>query len=223
MASLTIEKYVKAIFQICSAEGETLATTGQLAETLGVLPGTVTSMLKTLQTAGLVKYEPYEGAVLTEAGVGLALRVVRRHRLIELFLTRTLKLNWDEVHAEAENMEHAVSEMLVEKIDAYLGFPKFDPHGDPIPSADGKIHDIQARPLCELATGSKFRVARVVDQSPEFLRYLSESGIAIESHGCVTQNRPQSGIISFQIGESPITLASQIAEKLLVAPIGADA
>ena len=110
-----------------------------MAEALGVSPGTVTSMLKTLSESGLAEYVPYEGARLTEAGRTLALRVVRRHRLIELFLVRTLELTWDEVHAEAENMEHAVSDLLVDRIDAYLGYPETDPHGDPIPKADGTV------------------------------------------------------------------------------------
>ena len=123
MASLTIENYVKEIYKLTQAEGVS-ASTGRLAEGLHVAPGTVTSMLKTLQDAGLADYIPYEGAQLTEAGMILALRVLRRHRLIELFLVRTLELSWDEVHEEAENMEHSVSDLLVDKIEEYLDFPE---------------------------------------------------------------------------------------------------
>src|SRR4051794_22893709 len=139
VASLTIENYVKAIYQLSAEGGGEIAATGKLAETLGVSPSTVTSMLKTLSESGLAKYTPYEGARLTGAGRSLALRVLRRHRLIELFLVQTLKFAWDEVHAEAENMEHAVSDLLIDRIDAFLGRPESDPHGDPIPRADGTV------------------------------------------------------------------------------------
>ena len=108
-------------------------TTGQLATALGVAPGTVTSMLKTLNTAGLARHTPYEGVSLSRTGQVLALRMIRRHRLIEQFLVQTLSMNWDEVHDEAEHMEHAVSDLLVDRIDEYLGRPEVDPHGDPIP------------------------------------------------------------------------------------------
>ena len=139
LASLTVENYLKTIYQICAEQSGKPAATGQLAAALAVSPGTVTSMLKTLSDSKLATYTPYEGAKLTTAGRSLALRILRRHRLIELFLTRTLDLTWDEVHDEAENMEHAVSDLLVDRIDAYLGYPPVDPHGDPIPRADGSL------------------------------------------------------------------------------------
>ena len=147
MASLTIENYVKAIYQIAAGQQAHTASTGKLAEALDVSPGTVTSMLKTLSESGLAEYIPYEGARLTEAGCTLALRVLRRHRLIELFLARTLKMTWDEVHEEAENMEHAVSDLLIDRIDAFLGYPATDPHGDPIPKADGTVAGSTGRSL----------------------------------------------------------------------------
>ena len=135
--SLTVENYVKTIFQIVSAQEDRPATTGQIAAALEVSPGTVTSMLKTLDAARLATHMPYEGVALTRSGRVLALRVLRRHRLLELFLLRTLDMSWDEVHDEAEHMEHAVSDLLVDRIDAFLGHPDVDPHGDPIPRADG--------------------------------------------------------------------------------------
>ena len=121
MPSLTVENYVKSIYQICSEQQAAAAATGQIAAALDVSPGTVTSMLKTLSESNLATYTPYEGVRLTAAGNALALRVVRRHRLIELFLVRTLDLTWDEVHDEAEHMEHAVSDWLVDRIDAVPG------------------------------------------------------------------------------------------------------
>ena len=149
MPSLTIENYLKSIYTICNRQDQRPAATGQLAEALSVSPGTVTSMLKSLETSGLVIYTPYEGVRMTDTGQQLALRVLRRHRLIELFLVKTLGLSWDEVHEEAENMEHAVSDFLVDRIDDFLGKPQTDPHGDPIPRSDGTIqisHDISASP-----------------------------------------------------------------------------
>ena len=217
MATLTIENYVKTIYQLNVAHDDQPALTGQLATALNVAPGTVTSMLKALSDAGLAHYTPYEGVRLTESGRKLALRVLRRHRLIELFLVRTLNLSWDEVHDEAENMEHAVSDLLVDRIDAYLGFPTSDPHGDPIPKADGTIADQDARPLDEWPEGSSFRLVRVVDQTPEFLRYLVEIGLPLGAGGEVAANRPAVGILTVNTPTGQRTLASSAARKLLVA------
>jgi DtxR family transcriptional regulator, Mn-dependent transcriptional regulator len=216
VASLTIENYVKAIYQISAGRDGQAAATGKLAEALRVSPGTVTSMLKTLNESGLAEYIPYEGARLTDAGRTLALRVLRRHRLIELFLVRTLKLNWDEVHEEAENMEHAVSDLLVDRIDAFLNFPATDPHGDPIPKSDGTVAGSTGRRLSELPAGQPFCIVRVLDQSPEFLRYLTETGLQLDATGTVLANRSESGTISVEIARQPITLAHPIAERLLV-------
>ena len=217
MPSLTIENYVKAMYQLSSGQQGAVAATGRLAESLGVSPGTVTSMLKTLGESGLAQYTPYEGARLTAAGRMLALRVLRRHRLIELFLVRTLNLTWDEVHEEAENMEHAVSDLLIDRIDAFLGYPATDPHGDPIPKADGTVADESGRGLSQLAPGSRFRVLRVLEQSPEFLRYLTESGLALDARGAVTANRAESGTITVEVGGQQTTLAHSVANRLLVA------
>ena len=182
MPSLTVENYIKAVFQICQPRGGQ-ATTGQLAAALGVSPGTVTSMLKTLSDSKLVTYTPYEGVRLTTAGNALALRVVRRHRLIELFLVKTLELSWDEVHEEAENMEHAVSDRLIDKIDTFLGHPEVDPHGDPIPRSDGTLKIASSSSLAECKAGDPFRLARVIDQSPDWIAYLqTEDGEPLQSN-----------------------------------------
>jgi DtxR family Mn-dependent transcriptional regulator len=208
---------VKAIYQICADQQGQTAATGQVAAALAVSPGTVTSMLKTLSEQGLATYTPYEGVRLTPKGRALALRVVRRHRLIELFLVRTLDLAWDEVHAEAENMEHAVSDRLIDRIDAFLGRPEVDPHGDPIPKADGSLAVIENRPLTDCEVGYPFRLARVVDQSPDFLRFLSESGLGLGAVGQVTANHTAAGVVSISIDGRETTLGREVAEKLLVA------
>lgn len=217
MASLTIENYVKTVYQTCVRQGNSPAGTGQIATALGVSPGTVTSMLKTLSESGLAEYTPYEGVRLTDSGRNLALRVLRRHRLIELFLAQTLELSWDEVHEEAENMEHAVSDHLIDRIEKFLGYPTTDPHGDPIPRADGTIEITHDRSLAEATAGETFRLVRVLDQSPEFLRYLSESGLPLGVEGEVAANRRESGVVAITIGDSETTLARDVAEKLLIA------
>jgi DtxR family Mn-dependent transcriptional regulator len=217
LPSLTIENYVKAIYQVAGHEGRPAAT-GKLAEALAVSPGTVTSMLKTLSESGLAEYAPYEGARLTDAGRTLALRVLRRHRLIELFLSRTLQMNWDEVHEEAENMEHAVSDLLIDRIDASLGYPPVDPHGDPIPRADGTLATQELRPLTDCPVGFAFRLARVADQSSEFLRFLSESGLPLETEGRIVANQLEAGIVTLSVGPRQTTLGRAAAEKLLVVP-----
>lgn len=216
MPSLTIENYVKAIYQIGAAQEGRAAATGQIAAALNVSPGTVTSMLKTLQDSGLVAYTPYEGVQLSEQGRLLALRVLRRHRLIELFLTTTLDLSWDEVHDEAENLEHAVSDRLIDRIDAYLGHPEVDPHGDPIPTADGTMRAAPRHALTDWAIGAPFRLVRVLDQDPEFLRYLSETGLKLGARGKVTANRREAGIVQIEIAGVETALGREAAEKILV-------
>lgn len=216
LPSLTVENYVKSIFLICQDEGVSCAATGQIAGQLQVSPGTVTSMLKTLSESGLATYVPYEGVRLTRSGVALALRVLRRHRLIEQFLSRTLSLSWDEVHEEAENMEHAVSDRLIDRIDAFLGFPKADPHGDPIPAADGTLEMPNFRPLASCQVGDTFRFDRVTDQSPEFLRFLTETGLELQTVGSVVACRLEAGTITIHANLKETTLAIPAAEKILV-------
>lgn len=216
MASLTVENYVKAIFQICFAQSGRPAATGQVAAALSVSPGTVTSMLKTLSESGLATYAPYEGVRLTAAGSALALRVMRRHRLIELFLVKTLQLTWDEIHEEAEHMEHAVSDRLVDRIDEYLGFPQVDPHGDPIPRADGSLEMPASRTLAQCPAGFEFCLARVVDQSPEFLRFLTEAGLPLGARGEVVGSSEAGGALTVEVAGRQTSLAREAAEKILV-------
>lgn len=216
MSSLTIENYVKTIYQL-SGPSNRPALTGQLAAALQVAPGTVTSMLRTLSDSGLAQYTPYEGVQLTDAGRVLALRVVRRHRLIELFLAQTLQLNWDEVHEEAEHMEHAVSDWLVDRIDSYLGFPATDPHGDPIPRADGTVDASCGTPLDQWPVGRRFRLLRVLDQSPEFLRYLVDCGMPLGTQGDLLSRRAEAGLIMVRIAGKEQNLSQDSARKLLVA------
>ena len=216
MATLTIENYVKTIYQLVLDNDGQPAATGQVADALDVSPGTVTSMLKTLSASGLAAYRPYEGVVLSESGEALALRVLRRHRLIELFLQNTLELTWDEVHDEAENMEHAVSDLLIDRIDDYLGHPETDPHGDPIPKSDGTIVMGSNTSLAELTPGDRFRISRVTRQDAEFLRELSRIGLQLQSTGVVTGKHVTANSIALFMGETSIELTLDAASEVLV-------
>ena len=219
MPSLTVENYVKTIALIAARERDGGAVaTGVLAQALNVSPGTVTGMLKTLSEAQLATYTPYEGARLTLSGERLAMKVIRRHRLLEQFLVQTLKMTWDEVHEEAEHMEHAVSERLIDRIDTFLGHPAVDPHGDPIPGADGSLTEPAGLPLPKLARGQTFRVVRVVDQDPAFLRYLTECGLDLHAEGDLIENRPEAGALVFRLGDRTVALGHDAAAKVLVVP-----
>lgn len=218
MPSLTVENYLKAILQLTIARGAESVSTGQLASAVQVSPGTVTSMLKTLAESGLAAYKPYEGVQLTKAGRTLALRMLRRHRLLELFLVKTLNLTWDQVHSEAENMEHAVSDMLIDRIDDYLGHPETDPHGDPIPTAEGQMRGTESNavPLSTCDTKCKVRIARVTNQEPDFLRYLADSGLNLGSTITVESNSAAAGIVTARVGRKQVSLGHPAAEQLLV-------
>lgn len=221
MPSLTVENYLKAILQIELQSSELCIPPGQLATRLQVAPGTVTSMLKTLADSGLASYKPYGGVTLTESGRLLALRMLRRHRLIELFLVKTLNLTWDQVHEEAENMEHAVSDFLVDRIDESLGHPAYDPHGDPIPSIDGELRGIaeDVVTLMSCAAGTEVKFTRVMNQNSEFLRFLSNSGLSVGSTAIVVVNSVEAGIVEVELNGVRQSFGHKAAEKLLVRPL----
>jgi DtxR family Mn-dependent transcriptional regulator len=171
--SHTVENYLKAIFQaqIALANDEALVQMGQLASSLGVVPGTATTMVKALADSGLARYEPYAGVRLTPAGEKLAALVLRRHRLIELFLVKVMGMSWTEVHDEAEQLEHAASDRLVERMDEMLGRPEVDPHGDPIPGPEGTVASLAYDSLLTCAVGAPVTISRVSDQDREFLQF----------------------------------------------------
>ena len=177
--SSTVENYLKAIYMAQSAEsdGSRLVPMGQLADLLGVVPGTTTTMVKTLAEAGLVAYEPYSGVRLTTAGQKLAALVLRRHRLMELFLVQVLGMSWAEVHDEAERLEHAASDRVIDLIDEMLGRPSTDPHGDPIPGPEGTVVTQDYPTLLTCPVGTPVVVTRVTYQDAEFLRFLENSDL----------------------------------------------
>jgi DtxR family Mn-dependent transcriptional regulator len=172
MPSSTIEDYLKCIYQEGKRLGERLVPTGQIAASLQVAPGTATSMVKTLAESGLLVHEPYAGVRLTEAGQRLALHVLRRHRLVELFLVEVMGMDWSLVHEDAERLEHVVSDRIIERMDEMLGRPTLDPHGDPIPDARGAIEEPDHPSLLTCQADRPHRVARVADQEEAFLQLL---------------------------------------------------
>ncbi|HTL27965.1 MAG TPA: metal-dependent transcriptional regulator [Tepidisphaeraceae bacterium] len=218
MPSSTVENYLKQIY-LEQQSGEALISMGQIAAAMGVVPGTATSMIKTLADSGLVEYEPRGGVRLTAGGRQLALHVLRRHRLVELFLVKVLALDWSEVHDEAEELEHAISDKVLERIDALLGHPQVDPHGDPIPSAKGQVNDVATSSLANCATDTSFRVARVLDQDPAFLQFVSRSGLTPGVGVTVESREAIAGAVSVRPeGAGRITLGTAAAEKILVEP-----
>jgi len=178
MPTSTVEDYLKRIYLEEQVAPAARVPTGQIAQALGVTPGTATAMIKALAESGLVDYEAYSGVRLKEAGRRLATHVVRRHRLVEAFLVEVMGMNWSEVHAEAEVLEHAVSERLIDRIDEMLGRPAFDPHGDPIPSARGELVSSEAHEsLVACPLDAARVVARVTDQRADFLRLIEAHGL----------------------------------------------
>ncbi|YCM47085.1 metal-dependent transcriptional regulator (plasmid) [Verrucomicrobiaceae bacterium 227] len=175
MPSDTEEDYLKAIYRH-SGEAEELASLGKVASTVEVTAGTATTMMKQLARQGFVEYLPRKGVRLTEEGRILVMKVLRRHRLLELFLVEIIKFDWSEVHEEAEVLEHAVSDRLIDRIDVMLGMPARDPHGDPIPDVDGTIRLDDSKRLDECGNGT-FRLVRVTRTTPDFLEWLSAAGL----------------------------------------------
>ncbi len=218
MPSVTVENYLKQLYLSQQEDPDRLVAMGKLAGAMGVVPGTATTMVKALADSGLVAYEPRGGVRLTRAGEQLALHVLRRHRLIELFLVKVLGLDWSEVHPEAEELEHAVSDKVLERIDTLLGHPSVDPHGDPIPPAKGRPRVEPAQEsLAACEPGKSYRIARVIDQGPEFLQFADRCGlvpgatVSLEAREQIADSvrvRPKGG--------ATISLGNAAAEKILV-------
>jgi DtxR family transcriptional regulator, Mn-dependent transcriptional regulator len=209
-----VEDYAKAIYAIESREGS--ASTNALAERLGVRAPTVTAMLKHLNALGLVEYERYRGVRLTEAGRKVALEVMRHHRLLELYLAESLGLGWDQVHAEAEVLEHVLSEELEELIAAKLGNPTLDPHGDPIPTRELEIATVEGTSLYALEPGAEGTFIRVSDADPEMLRFLAEHGIAPGAEFELIDRQPFEGPVFARFGDEVHVLGATLARAMRV-------
>jgi len=218
LASATVENYVKAIYLgAAAASSRRLMPMGEVAAALSVAPGTATTMVKTLADAGLVEYEPYAGVALTAAGERLAALVLRRHRLIELFLVRVMGYSWDEVHDEAEQLEHVVTDRLIGRIDEMLGRPETDPHGDPIPNSDGLVKPQDAQTLLTCPMHTLVTVTRVIDQDKTFLRFIE--GHQLKPGESIEVEHRDTASDSVRVrgkGDQRITMGTRAASKLLV-------
>jgi DtxR family Mn-dependent transcriptional regulator len=209
----SVEDYLKAIYHI--APGEEPATTNQIADRLGLSAPSVSGMVKRLSDSGFLEHVPYRGVVLTEAGRRLALQVVRRHRLIEAYLVRFLGYSWDSVHDEAERLEHAVSDLLVDRMAAALGNPRVDPHGDPIPAVDGSIEESAYTALAEIPEGETVEIRRVDTSQGDRLRYLHDHGLVPGSRVRVTAHHPFSGPLVLQVGDDEEVIGHELAAQIL--------
>jgi DtxR family transcriptional regulator, Mn-dependent transcriptional regulator len=217
MPSPTVENYLKQIYLEQQRDPAELVSMGKLATVMGVVPGTATSMIKALADSGLVRYEPRSGVRLTGGGEQLALHVLRRHRLVELFLVKVLGLDWSEVHAEAEELEHSISDKVLDRIDALLGHPSVDPHGDPIPTAGGDVISSPAKSLANCPLREPMRVARIIDQEPSFLQFVNRCGL-VPGVGVVVESRDDvaQAVVVRPREQQPTTLGTNVAQKILV-------
>jgi DtxR family transcriptional regulator, Mn-dependent transcriptional regulator len=217
MPSPAVENYVKEIFLAQQRLDGGAVPMGIVAKALDVTPGTATAMLKSLANGGMADYEPRRGAKLTEKGRTLALRMLRKHRIVELFLVKELGLDWADVHVEAERMEHAISERVLASMDAKLGHPTTDPHGDPIPSAEGTLEVRKFVSLVDCACDEKFTIARVGDQSADFLQFLNERALRPGASVTVTSRNVAADAVTLTTGDGRmVAMGLKAAGKIFI-------
>jgi DtxR family Mn-dependent transcriptional regulator len=212
-----VEDYLKAIYAIGGGSGA--AATNDIAQRLDLAPASVSGMVRRLADQGLLAYERYHGVKLTESGRRAALRTLRRHRVIEAYLAQALGYEWDRVHEEAERLEHAASDELVDRMAATIGEPEVDPHGAPIPTRDGSVDETVYRSLAELEVGSAGVVVRVSDEDAEMLRYLAELGIVPGKRLSVKAHAPFDGPITLNVSRQELSIGPALAAQVMVAPI----
>lgn len=213
--SYTEENYIKAIFQL--SQSDKGASTNAIAQNLNTKPASVTDMLKKLSDKKLLDYQKYRGAQLTDLGRDVAIRTIRKHRLWECFLVDKLDFGWDEVHEVAEQLEHIQSPKLTDSLDSFLGFPSYDPHGDPIPNKEGIFPSQITKTLDSFEVGSKLKLKAVKDSSPEFLRYLEKHQIDLETELEILDIEDFDGSMSIKIKNKTVHLSAQSCQNLLVA------
>lgn len=215
--SQSVEDYLKAIYKLEAALDGKGVPTSKLAKEMGVANASVTNMVKRLSDLGMVTYESYHGSKLTDAGRKIALEMIRHHRLLELYLTEMLGYSWDEVHEEAEKLEHHISEQFEDTISELLNHPEFDPHGDPIPTKDGLMPKLGLKPLSAVEVNRTYEVKRVKNQRPDFLRYLDNYNLTPGAKLELKNREPFDGPLTVSVGGDEITLGFKIAKDILVA------
>jgi DtxR family Mn-dependent transcriptional regulator len=214
----SVEDYLKAIYQL-SPEGRP-ASTSEIAHLLALSPPSVTGMVKRLSEHGLLEHVPYRGVQLTDEGRRAALRMVRRHRLIEAYLVEFLGYSWDTVHEEAEQLEHAVSDTMVERMATALGNPEVDPHGDPIPSADGFVQELSCTPLTDIPVGQTVELHRVHESQPERLRYIASLGLKPGAQVTVIDRQPFDDLVTIEVGGQQHVIGRELGHVLQCAGRG---
>lgn len=214
MPTPATEDYLKAIYKLL--ENAEAASTNAVADRMKVSAASVTNMMKKLSEMGLVAYQPYQTIKLTEAGRKIALEIIRHHRLLEVYMAEALGFSWDQVDAEAERLEHVISEEFEDKIDAMLGYPTTDPHGSPIPKKDGSIASANHDRLSDITPGNTVIIRRVVDTDPELLRYLAKLGLRPDKHVNVMTKEPFEGPIFLQVEGEKHHVGHQVASNVLV-------
>ena len=209
-----IEDYLKTVYLLREREGT--ATTTGIASVLKVTPASVTGMIKKLAELKLVRHMPYQGVELTKSGEKIALEMVRHHRLLELFLFEALGYAWDEVHAEADALEHVISEEFEERIAARLGNPTVDPHGDPIPTKDGTIAVVKERALLTMLAGESAQITHINDASSEMLRYAASLGLTPTTRLTLIKVEPFGGSLRIQVGKAEHAIGRELAAQIFV-------
>ena len=216
----SVEDYLKAIYHLSSQGG--FATTSDIAAMLEVAPPSVSGMMKRLSETGLIEHVPYRGVQLTHQGRHAALQMIRRHRILEVYLTQQLGYDWGDVHAEAERLEHAVSDQLIDRMAGALGDPRYDPHGAPIPTAAGEIEEAELVSLAGAAVGAELILRQVGDENPARLRYLAEQGLTPGTRMTVVDRQPFNGPITVDIGGQTRVVGQELALLLLCRPTDAE-
>ncbi len=215
MLSQAVGDYLKTIYKL--QRNSTVSTT-EIAKAMNVSSASVTNMVKRLDEMGLVNYQSYKGAKLTDAGCKIALEIIRHHRLLELYLKEVMGYAWEEMHNEAEHLEHHISEEFENRIDKMLGYPTHDPHGDPIPTRDGQVEAIVDDPLSNATVGDHLVVKRVSDSDPELLHYLEDLSLMPGKTIKILKKEPFDGPITMQIDEKEKTVGFVVAQKVYVVP-----
>lgn len=215
MASESTENYLKSIYHL-NLKGR--VTTSLLSETLQVSAPSVSEMLKKLAEDGLAIYTPYKGVELTEGGHRRALKIIRRHRLWEMFLTKFLSYSWDEVHDEAERLEHVTSDEMERRLDSTLGYPTEDPHGDPIPTAQGELSPRNSFALSLSPAGERVRILRVSDRDPALLQHAARLGLSLNTSVLIKEKRSFDGSMVLEVGAREEFISRQLASSIFVEP-----
>lgn len=213
MLSQAVEDYLKTIYKL---QGEAAAQTTEIARSMNVSSASVTNMVKRLAKLGLVEYQSYKGVSLTEAGRKIALEIIRHHRLLEVYLKEVMGYSWAQLHEEAEHLEHHISEEFEARLDEMLGYPTHDPHGDPIPTAEGELAEVPADPLSEVTPGHAVVVQRVADEDPELLHYLEEIGLMPRAEVEVVGKAPFDGPITLRVEGQEHVVGFVVASSVFV-------